>query len=845
MSNTPLLSSARRRGLSEWLVIAFAAILFIFGIAITAGGAWLMSLGGSWYYLFAGVGLMISAILIFYGSAWGAWVYMLTYVLTWIWAVWEVGLAGWPLVPRVVAPTVMAVLALLCLPVLTRDVARPERDVGRSVRRRPAGMAAAAILLVAAFAVAVTAEHVIAQDSSSQPAQTNPAPTPLPPVGAATPEAQPANPAPAPAAQAEQPAPAVQTAALQTGVDWPAYGGTYQAQRYSPLDQITPENVGKLERVWTYRTGDLPSKKAEGKYSPETTPIKVGDNVYLCSPKNILIALDASTGKERWQYDPAVPDDAIPYGATCRGVDYYTNPSAGPDDLCANRIIEGTLDARLIAVDAATGQLCSDFGTNGEVNLLEGIGESVPGWYGNVAAPTIVRGIIVMGAQVLDGQAEDAPSGVIRGYDAVTGKLAWAWDMCNPNLTGEPPQGQTYTRGTPNMWTSAAGDNDLGYVYVPLGNSAVDYYGGNRKDCENEFSSSLVAIDVTTGKPVWHFQTVHYDVWDYDLGSQPTLADVPTDRGNIPAVVLPSKQGEIYVLDRRTGESLFPVEERAVPTGGVEPENLSKTQPFSTYHTLAKPPLEEKDMWGMSPVDQLWCRIQFREAAYKGEFTPPTLDKRYLEYPSYNGGSDWGSVAVDPKNNILIANYNDMANSNRLLTREEANKRNLTPVTDAKGKHDNAQAGSPYAIDINAGWRVPLTGMMCTQPPYGGIRAIDLKTGKTLWDEPLGEARENGPFGLPSMLPFNIGTPNNGGSVITAGGLIFIAAATDNLIRAIDIKTGKVVWQDTLPAGGQATPMTFEADGRQFIGLMAGGHHFMETPIGDYVIAWALPRQQG
>ena len=846
-------SFSRPHGIGEWLVFAFSVLLLVLGVFIFAGGAWLMALGGSWYYLLAGIGLLLSGIFMLTGSPIGAWLYLLTWVLTCVWAVWEVGLDGWALVPRVVAPTVLALLAAACLPVLNRrmrnrQIVADEEAHRTPLHHRPAGLAAGAVLFLAASVVVATHTHSSAQEAAAPSTATPSMATPAP----ATPDTAPplagtnGAPANAAAANADQPPvnpnqPPVAQAALKTGADWPAWGGTYKATRYSPLDQINKDNVGKLEKVWTYRTGDMPSKQAEGEYSPETTPIKVGDSLYLCSPKNIIISLDPRTGKERWRYDPNVPDDAIPYGATCRGVVYYHDPAAAPDALCANRIIEGTLDARLIAVDAKTGQLCPDFGKKGEVSLLTGIGHSVPGWYGNVAAPTIVRGIVVMGAQVKDGQAEDAPSGVIRGYSAVTGELAWAWDMCKPDLTGVPPEGETYTRGTPNMWTSAAGDEALGYVYIPLGNSAVDYYGGNRKDCENEYSSSVVAIDVSTGKPVWHFQTVHYDVWDYDLGSQPTLVDVPTDNGVVPALVQPSKQGEIYVLDRRTGKSLFPVDERKAPSGGVEADNLSPTQPYSGFATVAEPRVREKDMWGMSPLDQLWCRIQFRKASYQGEYTPPTHDQRYLEFPGYNGGSDWGSVAVDPTRNVLIVNYNNMVNSNRLLTREEADKRGLTPITDPKGKHDNPQAGSPYAVDINAGWRVPGTGLMCTQPPYGGIRAIDLKTGKTLWDHPLGEARENGPFGIPSHLPLRIGTPNNGGALVTAGGLIFIAATTDNLIRAIDIETGKVVWQDTLPAGGQATPMTFSFEGRQYIGFMAGGHHFMETPIGDYVMAWALP----
>ena len=403
------------------------------------------------------------------------------------------------------------------------------------------------------------------------------------------------------------------------------------------------------------------------------------------------------------------------------------------------------------------------------------------------------------------------------------------------------------------MWTTASSDEEFGYVYLPMGNSSVDYWGGNRSEEENEFSTSLVAIDVNTGEPVWHFQTVHYDVWDYDLGSQPTLVDFPRDDGStVPAIILPSKQGDIYVLNRETGESLFPVEEVETPTGGVEPDNLSPTQPSSGYHSLAFPNLEEKDMWGMTPIDQLWCRIQFRRASYKGMYTPPTVGQRFIQYPGYNGGNDWGSTAVDAERGIIIANYNDIPNFNRLIPREEAEERNLRPIyaggdntdSESDGPAEGAgdpQVGAPYAIDVNAGWRAPVTGMPCTAPPYGGIRAIDLASGETLWDEPLGTARKNGPFGIPSYMPFKIGTPNNGGPLLTASGLIFIAAATDDLIRAIDMETGEVLWNDVLPAGGQANPITYEANGRQYVVIGAGGHHFMETPIGDYVIAYALP----
>ena len=317
----------------------------------------------------------------------------------------------------------------------------------------------------------------------------------------------------------------------------------------------------------------------------------------------------------------------------------------------------------------------------------------------------------------------------------------------------------------------------------------------------------------------------------------------------MPAILLPSKQGDIYVLDRRTGQPLTPIGKVNTPSGGVEPAQRAKTQLISLYHTLRKPELTERDMWGMSPIDQMACRIQFKEADYRGFFTPPRADKRYVEYPGYNGGSDWGGIAVDPARGLIIANYNDMPNYNRLVPRAKANKLGWASREQARGGNmgkgaegaGDPQVHTPYAISVNAGWRLPATGMLCKQPPYGGIRAIDIRTGKTVWDRPLGTARKNGPFGIPSMLPVNIGTPNNGGAVVTAGGLVFIAAATDDLIKAIDIKTGEIVWSDLLPAGGQATPIVYEQGGKEYLAIMAGGHHFMMTPGGDSLIAYALP----
>ncbi|MBS7458437.1 membrane-bound PQQ-dependent dehydrogenase, glucose/quinate/shikimate family [Coralloluteibacterium stylophorae] len=850
-----------------WLPRIVGVVVTLAALGLLFGGIWLAVVGGSWYYLLAGIGMLVSGVLLVAGRRAGAWWYAAVFVGTLAWTIWESGLDYWRWVPRLDVVLVLGILVALTLPRLDRPAAR-----GTAWGIAGAGVLALVVAFVLAFA-----PHGVTGPVDDFPAAT--ASTVAPAISSGS----------VPGA----------SGATQPDADWAAYGRGQDALRYTPLAQIDRDNVGDLERAWVYRTGDLP----EERWGAETTPLKVGDTVYLCSARNIMIALDAASGEERWRYDPQVSDDAIPYTAACRGVVYYETPAAPtpapaatleteavaadapsarstpetpqttpvPVDvappaladaaadgaLCRTRILQGTQDSRLIAVDAETGTPCPGFGDNGEVDITEGMGDVQPYMTAINSPPVIVQGVIVTGHQVTDGQYRWAPSGVIQGFDAVTGELRWAWDMGAPERSGRPPEGETYTLGTPNMWTMASGDEELGLVYLPMGNSAADYWSSSRRPFETPYTTALVAIDVNTGKPAWHFQTVHMDVWDYDLGSQATLVDFPTDTGTVPAVVLPSKQGDIYILDRRTGEPLVGVEERPAPQGGEEPEMRSPTQPHSLYHTLRRDDdLTERDMWGMTPYDQMACRIQFRQASYQGFYTPPTANQRFIEYPGYNGGSDWGGVAIDPHRGVIVANYNDMPNFNELVPREIADARGWLPrdqksvrggSMDQGGSAEGAgdpQIGTPFAIDVNAGWRLPFTGLLCKEPPYGGIRAIELATGRTLWDRPFGTGRANGPFGIPSMLPVDIGTPNNGGSVITASGLVFIAAATDNLIRAIDIETGETVWSDVLPAGGQATPMVYEADGREYLVIVASGHHFMETPNGDYVIAYALPARE-
>jgi len=823
------MSRSDGRGIGFWLIMILALLLALASLPLIGGGAYLIVLGGSWYYLPAGLALLATAYFLFRRSRLAVWIFLLTVAVTVAWALWESGFNGWAQIPRIFAPFLVLVLLLLCLPGLQRG---PRVD-----RRTVAAGFAGFVALVGVGLSFNQADHtaLVAQET-----------TPAAPVE--QPPAAPVEQAPAaiPVPPAEIP---VSYPMPEVGADWPSYGGSNFATRYSPLDQVTKANVGELTKVWEFRTGDMPEDGEP--FGNQNTPIKIGDRLYLCSALNKISALDAATGAEFWTYDPETPTDAVGYNASCRGLVYFADPAAAPTDLCATRVVNLTHDARMIALDTQTGQPCGDFGNAGIVNLLEGIGDTAPGFYAPTSPPTLVRDVLVVGSQVSDGQTREAPSGVIRGYNVVTGELEWAWDMGRPGQTGLPPEGEIYTPGTPNMWTIASGDNELGLVYLPMGNSAVDYWGSDRSEAENTYSTAIVALDVETGTVAWSYQTVHYDIWDYDLGGQGTLVDFPTADGSVPAIIMPSKQAQFYILDRATGEPLVNIEERPAPQGGVEPERLSPTQPFVTdFPNLLKPDLTEASMWGISPLDQLWCRIQFRQASYEGVYTPPTVDRPWIQFPGYNGGVDWGGIAVDPEKNILITNYNNMPNYNQLVPREEVDAMGVLPITDPNydpdaggGSHGgiSPQAQSPYGIRVNAGWRVPFTGMLCKEPPYGGIAAIDLTTRKVLWDRPFGSARKNGPFGIPSMLPIDIGTPNNGGGVVTASGLFFIASATDDILRAIDIATGEEVWQVVLPAGGQATPMTYEAGGKQIVVINAGGHDFMETSIGDYFIAYALP----
>lgn len=765
-------------------------VLILVGLLLAAGGGWLAALGGTLYYLPTGAACLVSGVLIWRGNRLGLWLYLAVFVVTLIWALAEVGMQFWLLLPRVGGPLVLGVYMLMPWVRHAFDEGRKELRAARSASSRLGSPA-----LIVMIGVLVAAGGALALHWSEGPAQS------------------------------------AEPIVRQSATNWSDYAGSKAGQRFSPASQITPANVDRLKVAWTYRTGDVPPKGGFPQMF-EATPLQIGDTLYLCTGRNIVIALDADTGKQRWRHDPNVDAKGV-YTLACRGVAYHEAAAQGLK-VCRSRILVGTVDGRMIALDAQTGQRCQDFGRNGEISLRVGLGSLKPGIQFVTSPPAILGDVAVVGGFVLDNIGTGNPSGVVRAFDVTTGKPLWNWDAGrhDPNALVKP--GETYEHGSPNAWSLFSADEKLGLVYIPTGNPSPDHFGGTRSADMERYGSSVVALDIATGKLRWSFQTVHHDLWDYDVASQPVLVDMPLKDRLVPALIQPTKQGEIFLLDRRNGRPLAPVEERPAPQGDVPGERYSPTQPVSlAFPSLVPPPLREADMWGATPVDQLWCRIEYRRLRYSGRYTPPSLDNSLI-FPGNNGIMNWGSVAVDAERQIMIVPTSYMPLLLKLIPRKDAPKTNEIVVDGAAAI--SPMTGTPYAARAERPFASPL-GLPCNAPPWGRLTAIDLKTRQILWQRPLGTTADHAPLRI--AVP---GVFNQGGAMVTRGGLAFIGATLDNYLRAFDLKTGKELWKGRLPAGGQAMPMSYVSPrtGRQYVVIAAGGHAFMHTAAGDYVVAYSL-----
>ncbi len=639
--------------------------------------------------------------------------------------------------------------------------------------------------------------------------------------------------------------------------DWTHYGGNRGGQQFSPLAQINRSNVQQLEVAWQYRSGELERRSefenatAKVQVNPILLAEAAGGHLVLCSPFNRLIALDPTTGSERWVYDPeiriggyATEDDPeglkSPAFANCRGVAYFEDEQADEDAACRHRLLMNTHDLRLVAVDARDGKACADFGDAGTVGIeADVLSAEPPADIGEVkfaSPPVVINGVVVLGSVVRDNHRYNAPSGAVRAYDARTGKPRWTWDPV-PRDPSDPayeewtPQAAAATGGG-NVWGLMSVDEELDLVYLPTSEPSPDFYGGTRPG-DNRYADSIVALRGATGEVAWHFQTIHHDVWDYDNAAQPSFVELRRDGQPFPAVVLGTKTGLLFIFHRETGKPFFPIEERPVPQDGVPGEVLSPTQPFP----VRPPPLVPQsfspdDFWGISAFDRGQCRKAYADFRMGPIYTPPSLEGTII-MPSTAGGINWGGLAIDPRSRIAVAKVLRMGHYAQLIPIEE--------LTDATPAGENLMGtpapllGTPYALRQG-----PVVSPMftpCSAPPWSALVAVDLQAGEILWQAPLGSLDKLMPF----PLPLRWGTASFGGPMVTAGGLVFIGATQDDRLRAFDLVSGAELWDAVLPTGAFALPMSYAVDGRQYVVVAAGGHPFIYQKPGDYLIAFALP----
>lgn len=787
------------------LLLIVAAGLIVMSAMLIAGGGWLVSLGGSWYYLLSGIGILLTAILLLKRKSSALILFSIILFFTTCWALWEVGLSWWQLVPRLWVWFVAGLVLLL--PWIRNSLTKSRQST-------ICLLTSVVITTVVGVASLFTSPGVInGKIDNLELVQVNPNQV--------------------------------------AGDEWIAYGGTNSGLHYSTLNQITPENIHQLKEVWRIQTGDMPTSNDPVELTNENTPLKVNDTLYTCTAHGWVIALEPETGKTLWKYNPAISNEGAGTfkgwaHMTCRGLSYYDSErylQQAPDSsvaqkvsssACPRRLYLPTADARLIALNADTGELCDSFGENGQVDLRQGIGPFTPGGYYSTSPALVTQNLVIVGGHVTDDESTNEPSGVVRAFDIYDGHLVWNWDSGNPEATTPLPAGEHYTRNSPNVWSITSADESLGLVYLPLGNQTPDQYGPDRSAATEKYAAGIVALDIATGKVAWNYQLTHHDLWDMDVPAQPILVDLKTSKGIEPAVIQPTKQGSLYVLNRKTGEPIVPIDEVAAPQGAVQGDWTAKTQPRSQLNLLP-PPLTEQDMWGATPFDQLSCRIQFKSLRYEGQYTPPSLQGSLI-YPGNVGVMNWGGVAVDPARQIIFASPNYMAFVSKLIPQSDVAK-DAAQASEGAGLQPNH--GAPYAVELHP--FLSMVGFPCQTPSWGDVAGINLSNYKVTWKHPNGTSRDNTPV-IP--LPFQVGVPAMGGPMTTASGVAFLSGTLDQYLRGYDVTTGNEIWSARLPAGGQATPMTFMGkDGRQYIVLVVGGHGSFGTKMGDYIIAYALPNE--
>ena len=805
MNETP-----RASGASTFILAGLGVIIALLGLLLAAGGIKLAGLGGSWYFLIGGLVMAIAGVLIARRKPAGAWLYAAFLLGTAIWAVIDAGLVFWPLFSRLFMFAAIGMVVALVYPMLARAS-------GASAGRGAYGLAG-----VLAVVLAIAVGNMFVAHPSVAPNGKGPGITPV-------------------EAGKEQ-------------KDWAHYGNTEGGSRFAALDQINRDNVDKLKVAWTYHTGDVAISDGNGA-EDQLTPLQVGDKVFICTPHNNLIALDADTGKELWKNEINAQSKVW---QRCRGMAYFdataaiaqpTQPNSSPITSvsvpaganCQRRLLTNTIDGRLIAVDADSGEFCQGFGNNGQVDLKAGLGDVPDSYYQLSSAPLMAGTTVVVGGRVADNVQTDMPGGVIRGFDVITGAMKWAFDPGNPEDRKAPADGSTYVRSTPNSWAPMSYDPDMNTVFLPMGSSSTDIYGVERSKLDHTYGASVLALDATTGNQKWVFQTVHNDLWDFDLPMQPSLIDFTKDDGqSVPAVVIGTKAGQIYVLDRATGKPLTQVDEVPVKPSNIPNEPYSPTQPKSVgMPQIGAQTLTESDMWGATPYDQLLCRIDFKKMRYDGLYTAPGTDLS-LSFPGSLGGMNWGSISTDPVHGFIFVN--DMRLGLWIQMIPSQNKGGAASGGEALNTGMGAVPlkGTPYAVNKNR--FLSVAGIPCQAPPFGTLTAIDMKTRQVAWQVPVGTVEDTGPLGIRMHLPIKIGLPTLGGTLSTQGGLVFIAGTQDFYLRAYDSSNGNEIWKARLPVGSQGGPMTYVSPktGKQYVVVTAGGAR-QSTDRGDYVISYALP----